>query len=859
MPQPSTGHTCSVNVNAGTLTCGSLTMSATTAPENDLLNISTGTATISGASTTNGAGCQFNLTSTGILNIVGTITGTPKFSLTSTGTFNIGGSIAGLPTLSTVSGSTVNYTGASAQTIYPIAYQGNLGLSGSGVKTISNTYTSNIVVVHENFINNSTLQMSVGTIALPTYLLLIGNGVNNPGATITATANYTGLYFYSAPGQTFTNNGTITAPLANLTHDSINGLTLSGSNPIVATRVNLFKGTITNSNKITLGNGGISYATVQRGVSSNTAPAGSFDVAPSFNVGSGGLNLLYDNGSAAYTAGFEVPGSNTCYAFYIFDAADVTLGSDLTISNELNFYVGTPTLRIGAHTLTLGGVITYTVPGSIKGGVTSNLIMNGATTVNGITNGLNNFTINAKTILGGGINVNGMLTLTSGWLVNGSNLSMANGSTITRSGGSLLASPTFIGTVNLAYTGGSAIVTGLELPVGSSVLNNLATNAGGVNQHATSGTTNLLTDAFPNLTSWTGNKGSSAGQFTTSPTANAGGTSPEAEFIGSVTHGNATYSIYRGPVNTSGYKVVNVSFKSYATGNYIQNFPTYLKLQSATSASGPWHDIWSMPYAPHSATTVSIPNYSTDVGGNMYFQFAFVGDYYATDYWYFDNLVVDGLTPVASTATVNGTLDLTIGTYSIGAGNSLVLSGGLTGSSAIVGSATSNLTVSASPVVGGGPNISLPLVTGGLYNFTVSRPLGANLGSALIISGAANILNNCLLDCGSYVISGPGSFSISPGATLKTAHPSGVAGSIVLSGTKSSSIQADYVFDGSAPQVTGFFLPAEIRNLIIDNAAGVTLSSTDLIVDGDLTINSGKLFTVGTGKQVTVYGTAFLK
>ena len=187
----------------------------------------------------------------------------------------------------------------------------------------------------------------------------------------------------------------------------------------------MFYGTITNSNKITLGNGGTSYATVQRGVASNTFPAGNFDVAPSFNVGTTGLYLLYDDGLTAYNTGFEVPGTLSAAALYIFDAADITLSSDLAITNELNFYggTGTPALRIGAHTLTIGGAITYTVPGSFNGGTSSNLVMNGATIVNAITGGLKNFTINANTTLSGAVNVNNTLTLTNGWLINGSSLS----------------------------------------------------------------------------------------------------------------------------------------------------------------------------------------------------------------------------------------------------------------------------------------------------------------------------------------------------------------------------------------------------------------------------------------------------
>ena len=169
-----------------------------------------------------------------------------------------------------------------------------------------------------------------------------------------------------------------------------------------------------------------------------------------------------------------------------------------------------------------------------------------------------------------------------------------------------------------------------------------------------------------------------------------------------------------------------------ATGNYTQGYPTYLKLQSSTTSGGPWHDVWSVAYTPLAAQTITIPNYSMDVGGNMYFQFAFVGDAYALDYWYFDNLTVDGvtITPVASTATVNGILDISAGAYAIGNTNTLSLNGSLSGSNAITGGVTANLIVD-----GTGANLILPAITNGLNNLTINRANGATLKSALTVNG----------------------------------------------------------------------------------------------------------------------------
>jgi len=62
------------------------------------------------------------------------------------------------------------------------------------------------------------------------------------------------------------------------------------------------------------------------------------------------------------------------------------------------------------------------------------------------------------------------------------------------------------------------------------------------------------------------------------------------------------------------------------------------------------------------------------------------------------------------------------------------------------------------------------------------------------------------------------------------------------------------VFNGNSAQVTGALLPASVPNITIDNIAGVKLSNSSLTVTGTMTINSGKLFTLEVGKQLTVSG-----
>ena len=125
MPRPGSGFLSTVNVNAGTFSTGTLTMSATTSARNDVINVSTGTFT-TGAVTCGTTGCQFIFTGgAGTMNFSGTPT---VFSST--------------PTITFVAGSTVNYNGAGAQSVLGITYD-NLTLSGSGAKTTTGATVNN--------------------------------------------------------------------------------------------------------------------------------------------------------------------------------------------------------------------------------------------------------------------------------------------------------------------------------------------------------------------------------------------------------------------------------------------------------------------------------------------------------------------------------------------------------------------------------------------------------------------------------------------------------------------------------------------------------------------------------------------
>ena len=431
--------------------------------------------------------------------------------------------------------------------------------------------------------------------------------------------------------------------------------------------------------------------------------------------------------------------------------ANTSIGGNLSVSSgtfDLAAYTanrsssgGTLTVSAGA-TLKIGGTNTYPANFTTNTlAVASTVEYSGAAqTVKGLAYG--NLTISgtgtdSKTA-DANITVNGTLTLSNGILVNGAYLTMADGTTISRSQGSLWSAPAFAGTVNLVYTGSSPITTGHETPVAAGVLNNLTTNAGGVIQGGIPGTpVNILTDAFDNLTNWTGDIGSSNNQFTAVASSNAGATANEGRYMsGASSATNYTASMYRS-VNTTGYTAVNISWKQFLNNFNPVSFPYTLKVQCAASSGGPWTDIYS--FSPATSADIGpetkiVYNWTTNVGGTFFIRYYITGYTYGMDYWYFDNLVIDGQSATtASTVTVNGTLNLSGGPYSIAA-NTLALNGGISGSNVIAGSPASNLSAG-----GSGANLALPSITNGLNNFTINRSNGVTLNGNLTVNGILNL------------------------------------------------------------------------------------------------------------------------
>ncbi len=185
-------------------------------------------------------------------------------------------------------------------------------------------------------------------------------------------------------------------------------------------------------------------------------------------------------------------------------SGNAMLGTDLSINSVLNLSSGA--LSLNGHTLTIASSGDITGSGTLSGSSMSNLVINATGGVTGMlkfssgSSLLNNLTINTTSggaTIGSNLNLNGMLSLTSGSLTLGSHtLTLSGSADIAVSGtGSLMGSATS----NLVLNTTGSITGALNFASVGNMQNNLTVNMG-------SGSTlslgsNLMIDGALNLMS----------------------------------------------------------------------------------------------------------------------------------------------------------------------------------------------------------------------------------------------------------------------------------------------------------------------------------------------------------------------
>lgn len=313
------GDDKTVAVNAGTLSCASVSM-ATTGNDNrtNFLTISTGTATISGSIVMNDADVDRN-----------------RVEISGAGTLNVGDAFTG-GGVSFATTSTVNYTGA-AQTLKGATY-GNLILSGSGVKTTTGVTVS----------TKLTMQGTATTGNVITYstAILEYNGT---------AAQTTSLNEFSS------NNADIDLVIIN----NASGVTLNNATTLNGANLTLTAGTFATGTNLTVGTGGTPVITVDGGSMSGTLQ------------GTGDYNVDYTAGTQS--AGAELTGAGLATIDVDLNAATdvITLTQNVVPDGDVTLNQGI--LDLGSFTINrsvAGGTFSVTNDATLKIGGTNSFPSN---------------------------------------------------------------------------------------------------------------------------------------------------------------------------------------------------------------------------------------------------------------------------------------------------------------------------------------------------------------------------------------------------------------------------------------------------------------------------------------------------
>jgi hypothetical protein len=217
-----------------------------------------------------------------------------------------------------------------------------------------------------NILISTGQTMAVGGGTAGGAVFFRGSTVTNNGAIVVQGTGASSRFDWAASGPmsyggsgTF---GTAATPFAGVGM-SANGNNTTINSPIFINRINVFTGGFINSNQITLGSGGTSATVIQVGNSTTPTNAGTFDVSPVYNTGSGGHTVLsLRTTTLNRPTGFEINPTRTLGALTIDDNAVGgslnVVGGDITVTGTLTLTNGV--VVTGANTVIHNGTAART-------------------------------------------------------------------------------------------------------------------------------------------------------------------------------------------------------------------------------------------------------------------------------------------------------------------------------------------------------------------------------------------------------------------------------------------------------------------------------------------------------------------
>ncbi|HWP53318.1 MAG TPA: CARDB domain-containing protein, partial [Pyrinomonadaceae bacterium] len=140
------------------------------------------------------------------------------------------------------------------------------------------------------------------------------------------------------------------------------------------------------------------------------------------------------------------------------------------------------------------------------------------------------------------------------------------------------------------------------------------------------------------------------------------------------------------------------------------------------------------------------------------------------------------------------------------------------------------------------------LPPGTYSSVTVNSGVAVTMTGNITVTGCLTVNSGGTLNLGGNIISGSGCFTVNSGGTLAIGDPNGIttsgaSGNVQVSGTRTFSTGASYVYAGNANQAVGNGLPATVANLKIANTGSVgnntVTNNANQVVTGTLEIVTG--------------------
>lgn len=287
---------------------------------------------------------------------------------------------AGFTGTATVTGGTVRFGNASttggANSFRGVGVLPNMVIDNT---TAGHVFTFQNPINFQNLTRNVLINSGTSFVTGTSPYLMNGSSFVNNGTLLSAALDTSFVWFDPAGNPTYSGTGVI-SNIVNRFVMQGQSVTFNQTSNVRVRNMIVFTGNVISANKLTIGNNDTTASVIQFGNDTTPTPAGTLDLSPVFNLGSGGLTLRYLRTGAIRSTGPEVPSSRTL-AGLTYDNDDPATdelniaGGDLLVNGSLNLTNGE--IKTGANQLVHNGAVVRTT-GFVNGTFTRTIIVSGS-------------------------------------------------------------------------------------------------------------------------------------------------------------------------------------------------------------------------------------------------------------------------------------------------------------------------------------------------------------------------------------------------------------------------------------------------------------------------------------------------